>query len=293
MRLGERGAGDAKTPESRVVDTFSRFNLDGKVAIITGAAGLLGPEHAAALAEAGATLVLNDMKGTELKAVSEKMAQAYPVEVMGLPADVTHFESLEKMKEIVVSRFGRIDILINNAANNPSFDSASEAHFSRFENFPHSMWQKDIDVGLTGAFNCCKVFGSYMAENGGGVILNIASDLGVIAPDQRIYQDPDKSCDEQPVKPVTYSVVKHGIVGLTKYLATYWCQKNVRVNCISPGGVFNSQDPQFVSRLTKLIPMGRMADRSEYKAAVLFMTSFASSYMTGSNLVIDGGRTVW
>ncbi|WP_419663643.1 short chain dehydrogenase/reductase [Desulfosarcina variabilis str. Montpellier] len=275
------------------MDTFSQFNLDGKVAIITGAAGLLGPEHASALAEAGANLILSDLKEKELKAVSAKLSQAYPVEVMGVSADVTCYASIEKMKEIVCSRFGRIDILINNAANNPSFDAASEAHFSRFENFPDAMWQKDIDVGLTGAFNCCKAFGCYMAENGGGVILNIASDLSIIAPDQRIYQDPKKSCDDQLVKPVTYSVVKHGIVGLTKYLATYWCQKNVRVNCISPGGVFNNQDSQFVSRLTNLIPMGRMAGRTEYKAAILFMTSSASSYMTGSNIVIDGGRTVW
>jgi NAD(P)-dependent dehydrogenase (short-subunit alcohol dehydrogenase family) len=167
-------------------------------------------------------------------------------------------------------------------------------HSSRFEAFPVPQWQMEIAVGLTGAMLCSQIFGGAMAKRGNGVILNIASDLGVIAPDQRLYRQPNIARDEeQPVKPVTYSVIKHGLIGLTKYLATYWADQGVRVNAISPGGVFNNQDPAFVERLTRLIPMGRMARVDEYWAAVQFLCSDASSYMTGQNIVMDGGRSVW
>ena len=151
----------------------------------------------------------------------------------------------------------------------------------------------NLDVGLTGAFLCSRIVGTHMVSNGGGVILNIASDLGVISPDQRIYQQPDYPENEQPVKPVTYSVIKHGLIGLTKYLATYWTDKNVRVNALSPGGIYTNQPVDFVKKLTDPIPMGRMAHHDEYKAAVLFLVSDASSYMTGANLVVDGGRVCW
>jgi len=161
------------------------------------------------------------------------------------------------------------------------------------ENFPLEMWDKDVAVGLTGSFLCSRVFGAAMAAAGGGVILNVASDLGVIAPDQRIYRQEGLPEDQQPVKPVTYSVVKHGLVGLTRYLATYWADAGVRVNAISPGGVYNNQGDAFVKKLTDLIPLGRMADKDEYKGAIAFLCSDASSYMTGANLNIDGGRTAW
>jgi NAD(P)-dependent dehydrogenase (short-subunit alcohol dehydrogenase family) len=165
--------------------------------------------------------------------------------------------------------------------------------WSRLENFSFDLWQKDITVGLTGAFLCSQAVGTHMAQSGGGVILNVASDLGIIAPDQRIYRKDGLHEEVQPVKPVSYSVIKHGIVGLTKYLATYWADKNVRVNSISPGGVYTNQPDDFVEKLVKLIPMKRMANPDEYKAAVLFLVSDASSYMTGANLVVDGGRTCW
>jgi len=167
-------------------------------------------------------------------------------------------------------------------------------HSSRFEAFPIPQWQTEIAVGLTGAMLCSRAFGGAMAKSGGGVILNIASDLGVIAPDQRLYRQPNVTREEeQPVKPVTYSVIKHGLIGLTKYHATYWADRGVRVNAISPGGVFNNQDSAFVEKLTRLIPMGRMADVDEYRAAVQFLCSDASSYMTGQNIIMDGGRSVW
>ena len=212
---------------------------------------------------------------------------------MGCAVDITKQEKLEALRDEIVARFGRLDILINNAANNPKMEAGAEVNFSRLENFPLAQWEADIAVGLTGAFLCSKVFGSYMASHGGGVIVNVASDLALIGPDQRIYRQPGVAEKMQPVKPVTYSVVKSALVGLTRYLATYWADDKVRVNAISPGGVFNGQPEDFVARLTDLIPLGRMAATDEYQGAIVFLCSDASSYMTGTNLVVDGGRSCW
>jgi NAD(P)-dependent dehydrogenase (short-subunit alcohol dehydrogenase family) len=187
-----------------------------------------------------------------------------------------------------------VHALINNAANNPKVEGgASGSHWSRLESFPTDAWDADLAVGLKGAFLCSREFGAAMADAGGGAILNVASDLALIGPDQRIYREPGLADEQQMVKPITYSVVKAGLVGMTRYLATYWADRGVRVNAISPGGVAAGQDEAFVDRLTNLIPMGRMAKPDEYKAAIAFLVSDASSYMTGANLVIDGGRTAW
>jgi NAD(P)-dependent dehydrogenase (short-subunit alcohol dehydrogenase family) len=155
------------------------------------------------------------------------------------------------------------------------------------------LWEQDIAVGLTGAFLCSRTLGAEMAGVGRGVILNIGSDLGLIAPDQRLYQKDGSPPDEQPVKPVTYSVVKSGLIGLTRYLATYWADRGVRANLIAPGGVYTDQDHNFVEQLSRLIPLGRMAHHDEYKSSVAFLVSDASSYMNGAILSIDGGRTCW
>lgn len=197
------------------------------------------------------------------------------------------------VRDELLRRFGRIDILINNAANNPKVEGNSDGkQWSRLENFPVEVWNADIAVGLTGAFLCSRIFGQQMAKQCRGVIVNIASDLGVIAPDQRLYRKDGLPDDQQPVKPVTYSVVKTGLIGLTRYLSTYWADKGVRVNAISPGGVFAGQPEEFTRKLHELIPMGRMAKADEYEGAILFLCSDASSYMTGQNPIVDGGRTV-
>jgi NAD(P)-dependent dehydrogenase (short-subunit alcohol dehydrogenase family) len=274
----------------------SRYDLTGRTALVTGAAGLLGRQHVAALSEAGARVIVTDVALEQAEAAVEALNQAAPSsDLVPLAIDVTSLDSVRAASERLAGRAIDIDILVNNAAIDPKVTSIPGVmHSSRFEAFPVPQWQTEIAVGLTGAMLCAQEFGTRMARRRRGVILNIASDLGVIAPDQRLYRQPHVVRDEeQPVKPVTYSVIKHGLIGLTKYLATYWADHGVRVNAISPGGVFNNQDPAFVERLTRLIPMGRMADVDEYRSAVQFLCSEASSYMTGQNLVMDGGRSVW
>ena len=267
------------------------FDLTGRIAVITGGAGLLGRKHADAIAECGGIPVLLDISGEAAKNSAAEIGG----EALGLAVDITEEASVDNALAKVKQKFGRIDVLVNNAANNPKMEvgGITDKPWSRLENFPTEFWNNDINVGLTGAFLCSRIFGSEMASQGGGVILNIASDLGLIAPDQRIYREQGRTESAQRVKPVSYSVVKAGLIGLTRYLATYWADQGVRANSLVAGGVYNGQDEAFVERLTNLIPMGRMADKDEYKAAVAFLVSDASSYMTGSNLVIDGGRTVW
>jgi NAD(P)-dependent dehydrogenase (short-subunit alcohol dehydrogenase family) len=273
-----------------------RYDLTGRTALVTGAGGLLGRQHTAALIDAGARVVVTDVGPSQCEAaIAAVRAIAPGADLVPVTIDVTSQESVQAAAFDLTSRGISIDILVNNAAIDPKVTSTPGVmHSSRFEAFPVPQWQMEIAVGLTGAMLCSQIFGGAMAKRGRGVILNIASDLGVIAPDQRLYRQPNITrAEEQPVKPVTYSVIKHGLIGLTKYLATYWADRGVRVNAISPGGVFNNQDPAFVEKLTRLIPMGRMAHVDEYRAAIQFLCSDASSYMTGQNLVIDGGRSVW
>lgn len=266
------------------------FSLESRTAIVTGGAGLLGYYHGAILAAAGANVVLLDLEKADPRRRAEQLKKEHGGEVIGLACDIASESSLQDVRDQLMEKFGRIDILINNAANNPKVEDGNSS-WSRLENFPLDMWEADLRVGLTGAFLCSRVFGQEMAKRKSGVIVNIASDLAMIAPDQRLYRQEGLPEQEQPVKPVTYSVVKTALIGLTRYLATYWSSSNVRVNAISPGGVFNGQPEVFLSRLHQLIPMGRMADRDEYQGAILFLCSDASSYMTGTNLVVDGGRT--
>ncbi len=269
------------------------FDLSGRVAVITGGAGLLGYFHGAILAAAGAHVVLLDLAAANPAMRAEQLQLAHGPECLGLSMDITNEATIVAAKDAVVAKFGRVDILINNAANNPKVEDQKPGQpWSRLENFPLATWNDDIAVGLTGAFLCSRVFGAEMVKVGKGVIVNVASDLAVIAPDQRLYRKEGVAEDEQPVKPVTYSVVKTGLLGLTRYLSTYWVGQGVRVNAISPGGVFNGQPEEFTAKLHALIPMGRMAEKDEYQGAMLFLCSDASSYMTGQNLIVDGGRSV-
>lgn len=270
------------------------YDLSGRVAVITGGAGMLGEMHAEAIAEAGGYPVLADINEEEAIKKAMKISEKYNVESIGIGTDITNKTEVEALLDSVMKRFGRIDILINNAANDPKVKAKDETKvWSRFENFPLENWNRDIAVGLTGAFLCTQVIGTEMARQESGVILNISSDLGIVAPDQRIYSKEELPDEKQPVKPVSYPVVKSALIGLTRYAATYWADKNVRVNAICPGGVQTDQPKDFLEKLTFRIPMGRMAQKDEYKGAVLFLVSDASSYMTGAVLIVDGGRTCW
>jgi len=270
----------------------SAFDLAGRVILITGGAGLLGVEHAAAIAEAGGVPVIADLRGGEAARVAHEINERYQSKASALELDVASRPACDAALARVLATHGRLDGLVNNAALNPKVEGEGLGA-TRFENYSLELWNRELSVGLTGAFLCAQVFGAHMAVHGGGVIVNVASDLGLIAPDQRIYRRPGLGPEQQPVKPVTYSVVKGGLVMLTKYLATYWADAGVRVNALCPGGVYNGQPGDFVDKLAQLIPMGRMARKDEYRAALVFLCSDASSYMTGSNLVIDGGRTCW
>ncbi|WP_242487379.1 MULTISPECIES: SDR family oxidoreductase [unclassified Pseudomonas] len=273
--------------------TANLFDLKGRVAIITGGGGMLGYQHAVTIADLGGIAVLLDINAQALESNKARLQDEVGVEPLCLTVDITDVDAVSAACSAVLAKHGRVDILINNAARNPKVEGNDGKEFSRLENFPWEQWRLDLDVGLGGAFNCAKVFGPHMAAQGHGVIINIASDLGVIAPDQRLYQVEGKAADEQPVKPVTYSVVKHGLIGLTKYLATYWCEQGVRCNALSPGGVYAGQNDVFLGKLTQLIPLGRMAKVDEYRGALAFLCSDASSYMNGANLIADGGRSTW
>lgn len=251
----------------KVLDSF---RLDDKVIIITGGAGMLGKEYSRAIAEAGGIPVVADKNAKTL----------------GLYVDVTDKDSVNAMVKQILKQFGRIDGLVNNAALDPKFDpSEAKKHTYSFENYPLDLWNKSLEVDLTGMFLMSQAVAPAMLRAGKGSIVNISSTYGLVGPDQRLYQ--------QGFKPVAYSVTKSAVVGLTRYLATYWGDKGIRINTLTPGGVYNKHDDEFVKRYSLRTPMGRMAKKDEYNAAVVFLLSDAASYMTGSNLVIDGGWTAW
>ena len=275
-------------------DLGKLFNLDGNVVVITGAAGLLGRKHAEAVAAYGGTPVLLDLSQEAVDIIAHQLNEQYNVKAKGYAVNITNESQIEKNANLLIEEYGRIDGLVNNAANNPKIEDSAEKNFSRLENFPLNIWHQDIEVGLTGAFLCAKHYGYKIAQNiNGGSIVNISSDLGLISPDQRLYNKPGLAEEKQPVKPVTYSVVKTGIIGLTRYLSTYWIDKNVRCNAICPGGVENGQPEEFLKEVYLRIPMKRLAKDYEYQGVLLWMLSNASSYLNGSVIPIDGGRTVW
>jgi 2-deoxy-D-gluconate 3-dehydrogenase len=265
--------------------------LDGRTIILTGGAGLLGREYARALAVEGALVVLADLETSGVDAVAAGLA-AEGLHVEAIPTDVTDEGSVERLITRAGSHTGRIDGLVNNAAINPAFDGQNPGHGLTFEAFPIEMWQAALAVNLTGPLLCARAVTPYMRAQRAGAIVNVSSTYGLVGPDQRLYASDDPS-GPPAFKPVTYSVTKSAMVGLTRYLATYFAGTGIRVNTLTPGGVFNDHPPDFVRRYEARTPMGRMAERHEYNAALVFLLSDDSSYMTGSNLVIDGGWTAW
>lgn len=274
---------------------FEQFKITDQVVVITGGCGLLGKKHCEAVLEGGGIPAIIGTSQAKLEKVKQEFLENYPASRIEIfQCDITNRSEVEQVRDSLLEKYGHIDGLINNAANNPKVEGGAENLKSmKFQDFPASLWLDDIAVGLTGAMYCAQVFGSVMEQQKKGVIINISSDYGLVAPDQRIYRVEGVPEEEQIIKPVSYSVVKHGIVGLTKYLATYWAKDGIRVNTLSPTGIYNGQPEEFVEKFSNLVPMGRMSKPEEYPATVLYMLSSASSFMTGATVVLDGGRTIW
>jgi len=263
------------------------FDLSNKVAIVTGAAGQLGGEFVPALLEAGASVVAFDIS---LENPKGRLKEIKSKKLMLTKVDIVNRDSVDNGLKLALSHFGPPNILINNAALDVPPD-ASDQETGPFETYPESSWQTMMDVNLKGMFLCCQVIGGHMAETGGGSIINISSIYGILSPDQRIYEY--RAMAEPFYKPVAYCVAKSGVLNLTRYLATYWAPKNVRVNTLTFGGVFNNQDETFLKNYSSRVPLGRMARQDEYNGAIIFLASDASSYMTGSNVIMDGGYSCW
>lgn len=276
------------------MDYMNQFLIEEKVCVITGGAGLIGRKHAEAVLEGRGIPVLLDISEEALQSTRQILLKEYPESTIEMfRADITDKSDMRRIKDMLLERYGHVDILINNAANNPKVEGCTNnLAATAFTEFPVDIWQDDIAVGLTGALLCSQVFGKVMEEQHKGVILNIGSDYGIIAPDQRIYRKEGEPEEEQIIKPVSYSVVKHGLIGMTKYLAAYWGDKGIRVNTLCPASLYNGQDQEFVDKISQLIPMGRMSRPEEYVCTILYMISDASSYMTGATVVLDGGRTI-
>jgi 2-deoxy-D-gluconate 3-dehydrogenase len=271
----------------------SMFNLQGRVAILTGGAGLLGRRYARVLLDAGAKVVLADVDPSAAIAVAGEAAKERGGEAIGVGVDVRSKQDVDRMVADILHRYGQIDILINNAAIDPKFDAAlATQQANTFEDYPLDLWQKSLDVNLTGVFLCSQAVGRVMMRQRRGVVVNVSSTYGVVSPDQRLYQR-DGETEQTLFKPASYAVTKAAVAHLTKYLATYWAPYNIRVNTLTPHGIFNSQDEQFTRRYADRCPLGRMATKDEMNGGLLFLVSDASSYMTGANLVIDGGWTAW
>jgi NAD(P)-dependent dehydrogenase (short-subunit alcohol dehydrogenase family) len=269
------------------------FNLETKVVVITGASGLLGREHARAVLAQGGKVALLDIDEVNLSKFFSELPPEWQKRTSFYDCDITNEKHVIQVSNQIAAQFGLVSGLVNNAAINPSVEKNSDK-FERLEDITYESWASQLDVGLWGALVCSRVFGRVMIENDiSGSIVNVSSDHGIIAPNQSLYSIEGQDKWSQPVKPVTYSVVKHGIIGLTRYLSTYWAESRIRVNALCPGGVLNGQEETFLKRFNALVPLGRPANSNEYRGAIVFLLSEESSYMTGSVLTVDGGRSVW
>lgn len=264
------------------------FDLTGKTAVVTGSLGLIGKNHCMALSEAGANVVVTDINGE----ACNNFAASLPNRAAGFGADITDQDSVNALRDFTLAHFGQIDILVNNAAINDKFeDPAALFEQSKFENYPLDLWNKSLSVNVTGMFLCSQILGTVMAERGSGSIINVASTYGIVAPNQDLYLD--RNGIQKFFKTAAYPVTKGAVIAFTKFLAAYWGKSGVRVNTLSPGGVENNQDDFFVENYSKRTPLNRMAKPDDYRGAVVFLASDASAYMTGANLVVDGGFTIW
>jgi NAD(P)-dependent dehydrogenase (short-subunit alcohol dehydrogenase family) len=276
---------EQKSSQNVTTSTQDLFRLDGQVAIITGGSGLLALEFAEALADFGASIVLADKNEEECISRATCLSEQKKTKIIGLRCDVTSKDSWEKLVQDVITQFGKLNILVNNAAIT---NASRSANYSKaFEEFPLEDWTSIMDVNLTGVFLGCQVIGSYLLEQNSGSIVNIASLYGVVSPHHRIYESTGVS------QPIGYSVSKAGVIALTRYLGTLWADRGVRVNAITPGGVLDKQDGSFLERYSRLSPTGRMAFPFEMRGALVYLASEASTYCTGHNLIVDGGWTVW
>ena len=271
-----------------------RFDLSNTNALITGGGGLLGPEHGIALAKWGAAVVLVDINKTGLENAKNIILGKIPEGVIKTAVvDITKESALIDLRDQLKEENSAIDILINNAALNPKMDSFNNEESGTVENYDMELWDRELQVGITGTFLCCKVFGADMASRESGVIINIASDLAIQAPDQRMYSKSGHIKDVKHFKPIGYPVVKSAMLGLNRYLATYWAHRGVRVNCLIPGAVLNTQPSDLIKNISYRVPLGRLAEKYEYQEAIAFLASDASSYMTGQEIIMDGGRSIW
>lgn len=269
------------------------FDITDRVAILTGGAGMLGRQYTRTLLAAGANVLVADINGTAAEAeAAAAVAEVGKGAAVGHGVDVSNRSHVTAMVDAAIKKWGRLDILINNAAIDPKPDINAQSLASTFEEFPLELWQRSLDVNLTGAFLCAQAAGKKMVHQGCGVIVNISSTYGVVAPDQRLYQR-DNEDQQLLFKPASYSVTKAGIAHLTRYLAAYWGHVGIRVNTLTPHGVYNAHDEEFLRRYNERTPLGRMARIDEMNGPLLFLVSDASSYMTGGNLVVDGGWTAW
>ena len=267
------------------------FSLNNYGYIVTGGLGFLGKEHCKAIAAFGGQPIAIDLNISDAKILGEEILKKYNRTLITYKADITIENDLRYICKDIEKKV-LIKGLVNNAARNPQVKKDGLLEKSRLEDFPVEEWNKDLSIGLTGSFLATKVFGKSMNNNEGGSIVNISSDLGLIAPKQKLYYQKGLEKDQQPVKPITYSVVKSGLIGMTKYISTYWPEK-VRCNCICPGGVFNNQSKEFLEKINSEIPLSRLANKDEYAGILIYLLSTASSYMNGSIISIDGGRTAW
>ena len=272
---------------------FTRNTLKGRTALITGGAGLLGPRHAIGLSSAGAKVILTDINAEGLEIAKNKILKIYnEAHIETYILDITNLDAVKNFQKTYTSKNKYIDILVNNAALNPTMKKVGANVTGKIEDYDMDQWNDEINVGITGAFICSRVFGTRMAAEGKGVIINISSDLAIRAPDQRVYSPTMSFDDIQSYKPLGYSIVKTALIGMTRYLSEYWGHKNVRVNALLPGGVFNNQPQQLVDNVKKRTLLGRWANLDEYEDAIVFLASESSAYMTGQSIVMDGGRSV-